>query len=178
MPLLSSCSDSYSLSESHIYCHRWLQLSFVEIVNEGVNCSFRLSGFGYLLLSTTSLLYRPPNFILFINVVSLFKKENKKGLVGLPCCLCIRLSLYPHSPNFLGLWDHQALCLFVYEAPPNFWKPEPIFVKLGIYIMAPEPISTTYFINSSHQSLCLYVYPLIVARQWLGKSLSRQRIHR
>jgi hypothetical protein len=38
-----------------------------------------------------------------------------------------------------------------------------------MYIMAPELISTTYFINPSHQSVCLYVYPSTVARQWLGK---------
>jgi hypothetical protein len=31
-------------------------------------------------------------------------------------------------------------------------------MKLGTYIMAPEPISTAYFINSSHQFVCLYVY--------------------
>jgi hypothetical protein len=35
-----------------------------------------------------------------------------------------------------------------------------------MYIMTSEPISATYFINASHQSVCLYVY---VARQRLGK---------
>jgi hypothetical protein len=45
--------------------------------------------------------------------------------------------------------------------------PNPLFIKLGMYIMAPEPISTAYFINPSHQSLCMYVYS-IVARQRLG----------
>jgi hypothetical protein len=39
--------------------------------------------------------------------------------------------------------------------------PERVFMKLGLYIMAPEPISTANFINPSHQSLCLYVYPRI-----------------
>jgi hypothetical protein len=33
--------------------------------------------------------------------------------------------------------------------------PEPIFKKLGMYIMAPDPISTPCFINPSHQSVCL-----------------------
>jgi hypothetical protein len=47
--------------------------------------------------------------------------------------------------------------------------PEPIFMNLGMYIIAPEPISTAYFINLSHQSVCLYVYPFIIARQRLGK---------
>jgi hypothetical protein len=33
-------------------------------------------------------------------------------------------------------------------------------MKLGIYITAREPISTAYLKNHSHQSVCLYVYPL------------------
>jgi hypothetical protein len=32
----------------------------------------------------------------------------------------------------------------------NFWILEPVFMKLGMYIMAPEPVS--------HQSVFLYVY--------------------
>jgi hypothetical protein len=35
--------------------------------------------------------------------------------------------------------------------------------------MPPEPISTAYFINPYHQSVCLYVYLFIVARQRLDK---------
>jgi hypothetical protein len=48
---------------------------------------------------------------------------------------------------------------------------EPIFLKLGtyVYVNEPESISTANFINISHQSVCLYVYPLIVARQRLGR---------
>jgi hypothetical protein len=46
---------------------------------------------------------------------------------------------------------------------------EPVFVKLGVYITASERISKANFINASHQSVCLYVYPIIVARQRLGK---------
>jgi hypothetical protein len=38
--------------------------------------------------------------------------------------------------------------------------------------MAPEPIATAYFINPSLQSVCLYVYPLLVARQRLGKNFT------
>jgi hypothetical protein len=48
----------------------------------------------------------------------------------------------------------------VYVNPPiNFWMPEPIFMKFGMYVMASQAISTAYFINISHQSVCLYVYP-------------------
>jgi hypothetical protein len=37
--------------------------------------------------------------------------------------------------------------------------PEPVFMKLGMYILAPEPISTAYFLNPSHQSVWMYIYP-------------------
>jgi hypothetical protein len=49
---------------------------------------------------------------------------------------------------------------------------EPIFMKLGMYIMTPEPIAKAYIINPSHQSLCVYVYPSILARQRLGKNIT------
>jgi hypothetical protein len=39
--------------------------------------------------------------------------------------------------------------------------PESVFMKLGMYIMAPEPISTAYFI-------------LIVARQRIGKNVTTE----
>jgi hypothetical protein len=40
-----------------------------------------------------------------------------------------------------------------------------------MYIMETEPISTAYFINPSHQSVCLCVYPSIAARQQLVKCI-------
>jgi hypothetical protein len=50
--------------------------------------------------------------------------------------------------------------------------PEPIFMKLGMYIMTPEPISAAHFINPSYQPVCLYVYPLIVAKQRFDKNVT------
>jgi hypothetical protein len=44
--------------------------------------------------------------------------------------------------------------------------PEPIFMKLGMYIMAPTSISAGYFIKPSLQ----FMSPLIVVRQRLGKN--------
>jgi hypothetical protein len=41
-------------------------------------------------------------------------------------------------------------------------------MKLGMYIMEPEPIRTAYFINASHQSVPVCV----AARQWLGKNVT------
>jgi hypothetical protein len=64
-----------------------------------------------------------------------------------------------------------SVCLWI-PLPINFWMPEPIFMKLGIYIVVSELISTAYFINPSHQSVCLYVYPPIVARQRLDKNVT------
>jgi hypothetical protein len=44
-------------------------------------------------------------------------------------------------------------------------------MKLGMYIMTPQPVSNEYFINPSHQSVCLYEYTPIVASQRLSKSI-------
>jgi hypothetical protein len=56
--------------------------------------------------------------------------------------------------------------------PIDFRMAETISMKLGMYIMAPEPISMAYLINPSYQSVCLYVYPPIAARQRLGKNVT------
>jgi hypothetical protein len=45
-------------------------------------------------------------------------------------------------------------------------------MKLGTYIMVPVPISTAYLINPSHQSVCMCVYPPIVAMQRLGENVT------
>jgi hypothetical protein len=66
----------------------------------------------------------------------------------LVCCPEVG-SCYPH-----------AVCISV-NSPINFWIPEQIFMKLGMYVMAPEPISTAHLIILSHQSVCLYAYPRI-----------------
>jgi hypothetical protein len=50
--------------------------------------------------------------------------------------------------------------------------PEPIFMKLGTYIMAPKPISTSYFKNTYDQCGHLYVYPLAFDKQRFGKNVT------
>jgi hypothetical protein len=48
-----------------------------------------------------------------------------------------------------------------------------------MYIMALEPISTAYFINPSHWSVCLYVYSLsLLGNGSVKKTLPRKRIHK
>jgi hypothetical protein len=54
--------------------------------------------------------------------------------------------------------------------------PEPIFMKLGTYIMAPKPISVAYFIISFHRSVCIWI-PLSLLGNGSVKTLPRQRIH-
>jgi hypothetical protein len=61
----------------------------------------------------------------------------------------------------------QSPCCF-YIFLSTLLMTEAVFMKLGMYIMTHEP---TYFINPFHQSVCLYVYPL-VARQRLGNKVT------
>jgi hypothetical protein len=52
-----------------------------------------------------------------------------------------------------------------------------LFTESPSYIMVPEqPISAAYFINTFHQSVCMYIPP-IVARQRLGKHIPAAAIH-
>jgi hypothetical protein len=72
--------------------------------------------------------------------------------------------------GYQGSIPFHSVCVSVYPSSMSFWTPEPIFTKLGTYITAPELISTAHYINPSHQSVRLYVYPLIVTRQWIDKN--------
>jgi hypothetical protein len=51
--------------------------------------------------------------------------------------------------------------------------PVSIFMKRGTNIMAPEPISEAYFLNSSHPSVSVYGY---VTKQRLGKEVTAATI--
>jgi hypothetical protein len=55
-------------------------------------------------------------------------------------------------------------------SPINFRMPEAMFMKLGMCITATELISKAYFINPSHQAVCLFMYN--VARQLLGRGVT------
>jgi hypothetical protein len=70
----------------------------------------------------------------------ILKKKNR--LMRSPCCLCI--------------------------PPIIFRMSEPIFMKFVMYSMTPT--STACFLNSFHQSVCLYVYLPIVVTQRLDKN--------
>jgi hypothetical protein len=68
-----------------------------------------------------------------------------------PCCLCVCVS-HPHQ---------------LLNARTNLHE-----TWYVLYIMATEPISAVYVINSSHQSVCLYVNSDNVARQRLDKNVT------
>jgi hypothetical protein len=69
----------------------------------------------------------------------------------------------------------SSCCMGIYVSPANQPLNDWTDLYETWYIMTPEPISTAYFINPSHQS----VYPPIVARQRIRKmcpSRARQRL--
>jgi hypothetical protein len=48
--------------------------------------------------------------------------------------------------------------------------PEPILMKLEMYIMEIQPILNAYFINPNHQSMCLYVIPGYRGNEYISNS--------
>jgi hypothetical protein len=65
----------------------------------------------------------------------------------------------------------SPFCLSAYLTYPiNLWMIKPNFLKRGTYIMTPKLISTSYFINPSHHSVCMH-NPFTFARQRIGKYL-------
>jgi hypothetical protein len=77
-----------------------------------------------------------------------------------------RNAAFAYFPYFekikVALYDHHI----------KFSMPEPVCIKLCVYIMASEPISTAYITIHSHKSVCLYVLPPVVDRQQLGKNVT------
>jgi hypothetical protein len=70
----------------------------------------------------------------------------------------------------VDLRGHHAVCVSVYLSL-NFRMPEQIFMELGMYIMAPEPISMAYFINPSYQNVPLCASPCH-CWQGIGKNVT------
>jgi hypothetical protein len=60
----------------------------------------------------------------------------------------------------------MCVCVFI---PHQLLNASTNLYETCMYDMAPEPVSKAYFLNSSHQSLCTYVHPPIIAMQQLGK---------
>jgi hypothetical protein len=71
-------------------------------------------------------------------------------------------------PTFL--MQTYVICFYASVWPPLITSEclKQILMKLGMYVTATESISMTCFINPSHQSVCLHVYPPIIVKQWIG----------
>jgi hypothetical protein len=106
--------------------------SCISIIFVFINFFFFKIYFNIILLTTAhspNPIYIPWHF----NLLSLFW-ENKRRLMRSPRCLCVCFLLTFECLN-------QSLWSLIYI----------------IYISAPEPISAAYFINPSHQPLCLRI---------------------
>jgi hypothetical protein len=75
--------------------------------------------------------------VYFHTTFLILKKKNISRLMRSPCCLCV-------------FW----MCI----SPYQLLNPWTSLYETCMYIMAPEPMSTAYFINPFHQSVYLYVY--------------------
>jgi hypothetical protein len=125
----------------------------------------------------------------YLNCALPSQPDNIKQMANLQKTLLSPFPFWVHFPK-LGLCDLHGVSVSV-NLSIYFCMAEPIFMKLGICVIAPEPISTAYFINPSYQSACLYVYHsyrcqakaqqnvahLSLLRNGLAKTLPQQRIH-
>jgi hypothetical protein len=84
------------------------------------------------------------------SILSLFLKTESR-LMRSTCCLCI--------------------------PPIHFWMPEPVFMKLGLYIYHGTWAHFNGGLPKSLPSLCMYVYTLSLLGNGSVKTLPRQRIH-
>jgi hypothetical protein len=66
--------------------------------------------------------------------------------------------------NRVGLWDYVAVCV---SPLIIILTPEPISIKIGTYIMAPEPISTEWLNN-----------PPSVAKQRLSRNVTATKLYK
>jgi hypothetical protein len=86
------------------------------------------------------------------------------------------------------MWSPSCQCVCV--SPTINCRMEPIFMKLGMYIMTPEssstayfinetePISLSYFTNPSHQSVWLSLLPFLDkgSIKFISRFMARQRL--
>jgi hypothetical protein len=74
------------------------------------------------------------------------------------------INIWPWTPtgarhqDLLTDWPSVAMWPWL-RLDFNFWMPEPICIKLGMYIMPPKPVSTAYFRRTSHQLMWRFLYP-------------------
>jgi hypothetical protein len=81
----------------------------------------------------------------------------------------------------VSLCDLHAVYVSVHHPSITFWMPEPIFMKLGMNIMATEPISTAYCVHKFLPSVCVSVCAALLSLlgkgsvKWIPPFFARQR---
>jgi hypothetical protein len=123
-----------------------------------------------IILQTVGLLVRviSPSQGLYLNTGQHKHRINTyTHQTSMPC-----VGLEPTIPVFNRAKRVHVLDRSATVTGVKFWMPEPIFMKFGVRTIVYERISTAYFINPSHQFLCLYEYPATFARQRLGRQFT------
>jgi hypothetical protein len=64
-----------------------------------------------------------------------------------PLCVCVGARVRVRACLSL---PPPSLCICI-SPPINFWMPGPIYMKLGMYTMAPDLISAAHFVHSFRQ---------------------------
>jgi hypothetical protein len=87
-------------------------------------------------------------------------------------CTCNSWTDFTHPLGLLSYFEKNTIkgnlneitllsvCVCTCIPPPNFWIPEPIFMKLGMCTMATEPISVAYILHKSNPSVIPTLQPL------------------
>jgi hypothetical protein len=123
-------------------------------------------------LATRPLRLTTSNFIFQLNTCFHSPYVTSSLMKGWVCSLQILLALASAVILRSDSGGHVTTfyCL-KFETPPTWRARSPYLYLLRTgwpsYITVPEPILTAYFINPSHQSVRLQVYPFVVARQGL-----------
>jgi hypothetical protein len=116
---------------------------------------------------------------LFLNRFCFCSLKTLRTKWHIKFCQKKHITFLAHFPYFetikVGSCNLHAVCVSLYP-PHQILKDEPIFIKIGINIMAHDPISAAYLINPSYQSVCMSV-PLPLLGNGSVKTLRLQRIH-
>jgi hypothetical protein len=112
-----------------------------------VSCSLISSSWQYLKSNTN---YLSSSFHYFLKLLLISSLLDRNILLGNPfnplfLFWKIKVSSSDHLVVYVSVCLHVYVCVYVclYMYPPiDFWMAEPIFMKPGKYIMAPEAISS------------------------------------
>jgi hypothetical protein len=156
---------TYESQDYNLYSTTWCNMNRTDVVRPMSLCVARLR-VSYLEMKHIPKLGRFAHAQFYDAAITHVQNTRKRtapvGKEGVSLFLISLLSLLKNRSRLM----RSPCCV-----PPliNVWMTEPVFMKLGMCIKGPVPISTAYLLNPHHQSVCLYVYPSVVTRQRLGK---------